>query len=68
MKLYNSLKTSAGATVTELNNAYAKILESAEAKQSNPIEALQNAASMTYTTLGEILTKEGIKLEDVMAD
>jgi hypothetical protein len=40
MKLYNSLKSTAGATVEDLNSAYAQILSTASSSQSNPVEAL----------------------------
>jgi len=68
MRLYNTLKETAGATVEDLNNAYAKILSTAQSNQSNPIEALSDAASMTFEALGEILTKEGRLLEDILSD
>ena len=66
--LYATLKNNNEKTVADLNNAFAKILETAESKEADAIEALQNAASMTWTQLGEILEKAGKKLEDVYDD
>lgn len=66
--LYNALKQSNEKTITDLNAAYAKMLTSAESQEINAISTLQNAVSMTWEQLGEILTQEGKYLEDVFND
>lgn len=63
--LYNALKKNNEKTITDLNSAYAKMLTSAESQEINAINTLQNAVSMTWEQLGEILTQEGKYLEDV---
>ena len=60
--IYDGMKDSGEATVSELNEAYAKILEIED--DSDVISALGDAASMTYTRLGEILASKGIELTD----
>lgn len=59
---YNKLVTSEKATVAALNGAMAKVLETRE--DSNIIDALGDAASMTYSQLGEILATKGKKLTE----
>jgi hypothetical protein len=66
--LYNTLKKNNEKTITDLNTAYAKMLTSAESQEINAINTLQNAVSMTWEQLGEILTQEGKYLEDVFND
>ena len=63
--LYKEMQSHDEATLADLNNAFAKILTANEYDQSRPIEAIENAASMTYEQLGEILAQEGFTLEDV---
>ena len=66
--LYNALKQNNEKTIADLNTAYAKILTSAESQEINAISTLQNAVSMTWEQLGEILTQEGKQLEEVFND
>ena len=60
--IYNGMKDGGEATVFELNETYAKILEMED--DVDAISALGDAASMTYTRLGEILATKGIELTD----
>mgnify|MGYP007013875202 CR=1 FL=1 len=60
------MKSTAVATQSELNAAYAKVLTAAEQKDVDAVEALGNAMGMTYDALGEMLAKYGKDLEIVM--
>lgn len=66
--IYTAMKNSSKATLTQLNALYAKILSESEKSQSLAIEALSNASSMTYDTLGTMLAQVGISLEDAISD
>jgi len=50
----NKLKASGEATLAEINAAAAKMMESRDSVAV--IDALSNAAGMTYTAFGEILS------------
>ena len=63
---YDALKKSGEATLAALNEAYAKVLETKDgrAKEQAAIEALGDAAGMTYTTFAAILSNAGIEMSD----
>ena len=65
-KYYDALKETNTATLEALNEAYARVLETKEgrAQEQNAIDALGEAAGMTYSTLGAILSEAGMSLED----
>ena len=63
--LYKEMQSHDEATLADLNSTFAKIVTAQEYEQSYPIEAISNAASMTYEQLGEILAQEQFTLEDV---
>lgn len=60
--VYERLKATNEATLEEINNLYAQI----ETKRSDAdmIAALNDAAGMTYDTLGQIFTQAGYRLEE----
>lgn len=60
---YQALKDTNGATIAAINAAYAKVLETSDGEQV-VIDALGDAANMTYTRLGEILASAGKRLDD----
>ena len=68
---YNNLlqrMTATGeATLADLNNVAAKVLENRDGEQQI-IDALGDASSMTYTRFGEILAQQGIKLTEQLVD
>ena len=63
---YGALKKSNEATLEQLNNAYAKVLETKQGrdKEQSAIDALGSATGMTFETLGAIFTEAGMSLED----
>ena len=60
---YQKLKDTNGATTAAINAAYAKVLETSDGEQVI-IDALSDAANMTYTRLGDILASAGKRLDD----
>ncbi len=59
---YQTLKNTNGATTAAINAAYAKVLETSDGEQVI-IDALSDAAGMTYTRLGDILASVGKRLD-----
>lgn len=59
---YQTLKNTDGATTAAINAAYAKVLETSDGEQAI-IDALGDAAGMTYTRLGDILASVGKRLD-----
>lgn len=64
--IYDDMKKTAGKTTAGLNAAYAKVLTANEQKDIDTLDALENAAGMTYDALGELLAKYNIDLEEFM--
>ena len=62
-QLYQKMGDSMVATSTELNRAYAKMLNASEQSDTDAISVMQNAMGMTYDALGEMLGKYGISLQ-----
>ena len=62
------MASDAASTTSSLNSAYAQILAYQERGQSAALDALSNAAGMTYDTLGTILADAGILLTSAMND
>lgn len=67
---YNLLAQSGEATLESLNNAKAKVLETKDGrnKEQKAIDALGDAAGMTYSTFGQLMTDMGIELTDDLID
>lgn len=63
---YNLLAKSGEATLESLNNAKAKVLETKDGRdqEQKAIDALGDAAGMTYSTFGQLMTDMGIELTD----
>jgi hypothetical protein len=63
---YNLLASSGEATLAALNEAKAKVYETQNdrAQEQSAIDALGDAAGMTYTTFAAILSTAGIKMTD----
>ena len=63
---YEALERTNSATVAALNEAKAKVLETQDGRyrEQKAIDALGDAAGMTYTTFASILSDAGIKLTD----
>lgn len=63
---YDALKESGEATLAALNEAYAKVLETKNGrdKEQAAIDALGDAAGMTYTTFAAILSNAGVEMSD----
>lgn len=66
--VYDAMASDAASTTSSLNSAYAQILAYQERGQSAALDALSNAAGMTYDTLGTILADAGILLTSAMND
>ena len=66
--LYNQMAATGEATISSLNTLYATMLDAADQQNIDAIEVLQNATGLTYSSLGEILSRQNIKLEDVMSN
>ena len=64
--IYDQMQETGEATIAELNSSYAKLLTSKEQSDIDAIAAMGDAMGMTYDTLGQILEREGTKLEDWM--
>ena len=64
--LYQQMKSTAQASTSQLNSAYAKMLNAADQKETDAIEALSNGSGMTYDALGELLARNNVRLEDAM--
>ena len=67
---YDALVATNEATLAELNDAYAKVLETQDGKaiEQRAIDALGEASGMTYSTLGQILSDAGLSLEKNLED
>lgn len=62
--IYSELEKDSATTVKDLNNIVASILSNNDEQQA--IDALGDAAEMTYTRFGEILAKNGVKMTELM--
>lgn len=62
--IYSELEKDSATTVKDLNNIVASILSNNDEQQA--IDALSDAAEMTYTRFGEILAKNGVKMTELM--
>ena len=67
---YETLTQTNGVTLAALNEAKAKVLETQDGrhKEQAAIDALGDAAGMTYTTFAAILSDAGIELNDQIID
>ena len=63
--LYTMMKNTGEATIAELNTAMGTFLDNTDGEQQ-AIDALNNAAGMTYSQFAEIYTKAGIELTSEM--
>ena len=65
--LYDQMKDTGEATLAEINEALGKYLDNRDGEQQ-AIDALSNAANMTYSQLAEIYTQAGIELTEELVD
>ena len=61
-KIYTSMKDTDEATTSELNQAYAQILTAQDQKNTDILDALENAAGMTYDALATMVSTYSKKL------
>lgn len=61
--IYNQMKQTGEATLSELNKAMGNLLDNRDGEQQ-AIDALNNATNMTYSQLAEIYTKAGKELTE----
>lgn len=66
LEVYKNLEASAGHTVSQLNDTYAKYLTAQDQQNIDTLEALENASGMTYEALGELAASYGKTLEGIM--
>lgn len=68
LSIYEDMKNTAGNTVAGLNSSYAKVWDSSHQLQADAINLLENAMGMTADSLGEILSRYNVQLEDVLTN
>ena len=61
--IYNKMKSTAGATTADLNNAYAKLLTARDQKNIDTMDALENAANMSFDALAQLFNNFNHNLE-----
>ena len=66
--IYNKMKSTAGATTADLNNAYAKLLTARDQKNIDTMDALENAANMSFDALAQLFNTYGHNLEKELPD
>ena len=66
-RLLERMAATGEATLADLNKVAALALENRDGEQK-VIDALGDAANMTYTRFGEILAQEGIELTEILID
>lgn len=61
--IYDKMKDTAGATTADLNNAYAKLLTTRDQKNVDTMDALENAANMSFDALAQLFNNLNRNLE-----
>ena len=61
--IYSKMKSTAGATTADLNNAYAKLLTARDQKNIDTMDALENAANMSFDALAQLFNNFNHNLE-----
>lgn len=64
--IYDQMAQTNGATISGLNDVYAELLTTEDRQNVDIVDMLKNASGMSYDSLGKLLARYNITLEEVL--